>query len=339
MLFPIQTSVFCPPPSDQGLAVEQPKELSFFTEFADISHLFGFVHKAYFWTGQDTPAYLEIFPQNPFQTNGFSTAPMLCWSRSNHASSPNSCPIAFRVYWETRPPCLELRIKQCPFWKQIFPCHLLLFLASEWDVFPLFTDFIHRSYRLVTHKRQSAFTIWLNHIVTSPWALSSAGSYLGGSYPDIEDLYRFTGWWFEIFFIFTPIWGNDAIWLMFFEMGWNHQLVQVLHGMSIALFPYIPSLKKPPSVQWTLQASSLQKAKNRSFFCFRFFRWFFRSIFVGFFCFWVPFGLRIRVGMEKRSDKMATDKDELPQHISWSGWWFQIFFYFQPLLGEMIQFD
>ena len=88
----------------------------FFTEFTDISHLFGFVHKAYFWTGQDTPAYLEIFSQNHFQTNGFSTIPMLCGSRSNHASSPNSCPIAFRVYWETRPPSLELRKKQCPFW-------------------------------------------------------------------------------------------------------------------------------------------------------------------------------------------------------------------------------
>ena len=38
-----------------------------------------------------------------------------------------------------------------------------------------------------------------------------------------------TGWWFQIFFIFTPTWGNDPIWLYhifqihIFQMGWNHQ--------------------------------------------------------------------------------------------------------------------
>ena len=26
-----------------------------------------------------------------------------------------------------------------------------------------------------------------------------------------------TRWWFQIFFIFTPIWGNDPIWLIFFK--------------------------------------------------------------------------------------------------------------------------
>ncbi len=26
-----------------------------------------------------------------------------------------------------------------------------------------------------------------------------------------------TGWWFQVFFIFTPIWGNDPIWLIFFK--------------------------------------------------------------------------------------------------------------------------
>ena len=34
-----------------------------------------------------------------------------------------------------------------------------------------------------------------------------------------------TGWWFQIFFIFIPVWGNDPIWLSnIFQMGWNHQL-------------------------------------------------------------------------------------------------------------------
>ena len=26
-----------------------------------------------------------------------------------------------------------------------------------------------------------------------------------------------TGWWFQIFLIFTPTWGNDPIWLIFFK--------------------------------------------------------------------------------------------------------------------------
>ena len=35
-----------------------------------------------------------------------------------------------------------------------------------------------------------------------------------------------TSWWFQIFFIFPPTWGNDPIWLYnIFQMGWNHQLV------------------------------------------------------------------------------------------------------------------
>jgi len=28
--------------------------------------------------------------------------------------------------------------------------------------------------------------------------------------------------WFQLFF-FTPTWGNDAFWLIFFRLGWNHQ--------------------------------------------------------------------------------------------------------------------
>ena len=32
-------------------------------------------------------------------------------------------------------------------------------------------------------------------------------------------------WWFQIFFIFTPIWGRFPFWLYnIFQMGWNHQL-------------------------------------------------------------------------------------------------------------------
>ena len=39
--------------------------------------------------------------------------------------------------------------------------------------------------------------------------------------------WKMTGWWFQIFFIFTPTWGDDPIWLNLtniFQMGWNHQV-------------------------------------------------------------------------------------------------------------------
>ena len=35
-----------------------------------------------------------------------------------------------------------------------------------------------------------------------------------------------TGWWFQIFFMFTPTWGRFSFWLLtnnIFWMGWNHQ--------------------------------------------------------------------------------------------------------------------
>ena len=32
-----------------------------------------------------------------------------------------------------------------------------------------------------------------------------------------DDSKKKTGWWFQIFFIFTPTWGNDPIWLIFLK--------------------------------------------------------------------------------------------------------------------------
>ena len=33
-----------------------------------------------------------------------------------------------------------------------------------------------------------------------------------------------TRWWFQIFVIFTPIWGKIPILIDIFQMGWKHQL-------------------------------------------------------------------------------------------------------------------
>ena len=57
---------------------------------------------------------------------------------------------------------------------------------------------------------------------------------------------KFTRWWFQTFFMFTPTWGNDPIWLM----GWNHQLEKVV-------FPVVSCIlgKLQPCCWWGLLAN------------------------------------------------------------------------------------
>ena len=38
---------------------------------------------------------------------------------------------------------------------------------------------------------------------------------------------RLSGWWFQISFIFTPIWGRFPILTNIFQRGWNHQPVML----------------------------------------------------------------------------------------------------------------
>ena len=37
--------------------------------------------------------------------------------------------------------------------------------------------------------------------------------------------HRFSRWWFQTFFIFTTDLGKSSNLTIFFQMGWNHQLV------------------------------------------------------------------------------------------------------------------
>ena len=38
-----------------------------------------------------------------------------------------------------------------------------------------------------------------------------------GKWPSTRHLKEYSGWWFQIFFMFIPTWGNDPIWLIFFR--------------------------------------------------------------------------------------------------------------------------
>ena len=54
------------------------------------------------------------------------------------------------------------------------------------------------------------------------------------------------GWWFQTFFIFTPIWGRFLIWLYnIFQRGWNHQLDWMLGCTSFTLITR--ALRKTPT--------------------------------------------------------------------------------------------
>ena len=73
---------------------------------------------------------------------------------------------------------------------------------------------------------------------TSYWNSPFLGDKLV-SFPGVYDWKKTaSSWWFQICFIFTPIWGNDPIWLAhIFQVGWfNHQLVQAILEKMMLIF-------------------------------------------------------------------------------------------------------
>ena len=65
----------------------------------------------------------------------------------------------------------------------------------------------------------SFFAVWRifrRFSVKIPSGLNNSNSTWGPDDPKVSG-------WCQIFFIFTTIWGNDPICLIFFKMGWNHQ--------------------------------------------------------------------------------------------------------------------
>ncbi len=64
---------------------------------------------------------------------------------------------------------------------------------------------------------------WWNFRYTTgktPWFHRTVGNSSRANYCDLSrghPKWWFTGWWFQIFFIFTPIWGRFPFWLIFFK--------------------------------------------------------------------------------------------------------------------------
>ena len=90
-----------------------------------------------------------------------------------------------------------------------------------------------------------------------PWTshLRQTNAWLAGKF----QAWMMTRWWFQTFFIFTPIWGRFPFWLIIIQMGWNHQLVMYTPVLKDGDFPAISSCKH--CVLFPL-------LKNLWFFCF-----------------------------------------------------------------------
>ena len=67
----------------------------------------------------------------------------------------------------------------------------------------------------------------------------------------------FSGWWFQIFFIFTPIWGRFPCWLIFFKgvETTNQFLFFYLPGDFLALTDFKCDLGTFPNIRMSLMVS------------------------------------------------------------------------------------
>ncbi len=64
-----------------------------------------------------------------------------------------------------------------------------------------------------------------------------------------------TGWWFQIFFMFTPTWGNDPIWLIFFKwVETTNQLIILEHNR---LWQVSGQMNRKPAASWIYMLQKL----------------------------------------------------------------------------------
>ena len=106
--------------------------------------------------------------------------------------------------------------------KQFFLA-LFLWVAAKWSKIQGLLNFLS-----TPKKKISTSNGWIIHGQPSSFAASCNGvpeaKQEGGVTPSIPrssgrkmDQEWYTRWWFQFFFMFTPIWGNDPIWLIFFR--------------------------------------------------------------------------------------------------------------------------
>ena len=75
-------------------------------------------------------------------------------------------------------------------------------------------------------------------------------------------------------FLFIPTWGNDPIWLIFFQMGWNHQLgykwgeITVFFSelLTPVFWPFIVGVIKTPFITRCPPCTQLSRDSNKLYF-------------------------------------------------------------------------
>ena len=126
-----------------------------------------------------------------------------------------------------------------------YPCHLWSTSqqGKTHDVFAAIRKNKQNSFRVLPlacrgRRLLSCFSISAG--LASPLASSCFSLFF---FPFLIAFFRSEGlsrWWFQTFFIFTPIWGNDPIWRAYFSDGWfNHQLV-ILRILMFTIFISFP---------------------------------------------------------------------------------------------------
>ena len=71
-------------------------------------------------------------------------------------------------------------------------------------------------------------------------------------------IYIYTGWWFQIFFIFTPTWGNDPIWQFFFT---TNQYIYIYMYVDLPL--YLDGFSRRQRTDMFFWVEKIWSAKNR----------------------------------------------------------------------------
>ena len=113
-------------------------------------------------------------------------------------------------------------------------------------LYPLVQDFsVHGQYCVNSYRKHSQVPFWNSRAFTNfQWhpleneRRTQEWFCLGN---------KTSRWWFQIFFVFTPTWGNDPILSNIFQMGWNHQPDITLFLVSISVLGIAPQLasRKP----------------------------------------------------------------------------------------------
>ena len=130
-----------------------------------------------------------------------------------------------------------------------------------------------------------------------------------------------TGWWFQLFFIFTLTLGNDPIWLIFFR--W----VETTNQMRLVYWPIWAVLSDEQMINKVrvvltnqlIQSLDIQTLPNQSSIPST------RNI----------HELKWLFQLDDSKPRTLGNGWKSPNHpLKTASWWFQIFFYFHPYLGD-----